>query len=526
MWAILEGQVIHEQYHLKKLLGSGGYGGVFLADEVICGHLVRRVAVKLLLLDQHHADRQLRELMASSFDHPNLVRYLTHGICHVHQDNMIFLVMDVAEERLDTLLDQGPLEPSIVLELARDLAASLAYLHGRPEQFVHRDIKPSNVLRLSGRWKLADFGLLRASGRQTLHTDNLVGTAEYSPPESYAGVITPAWDMWSLGILLAECLLGQVPLHASTPLALMQEVTNRHKPVTLPQFPAPLDMIIRGCLEKERKKRWSAVRVRETLDGRGSGKQTSPLLKSSPGIQTTPALPVLPEGDKSWHCPVTGMAFLLLPGGTFPMGSPPDQGESDERPLHQVRLSPFWLGKYPVTQGEWIRVMANNPAKFMQADRHPVEWVSWHEVQEFIQKLNLLTRESYRLPTEAEWEYACRSGGREDLRTNPADVEQMAWCASNSGGSTCPVGQKAPNGFGLYDMIGNVWEWVADWYDPSYYSRSPRDNPQGPPHGSLRVYRGGSWYDLPTGMRVSTRQAADPGERNIILGFRLARQDR
>ncbi|MBF0286057.1 MAG: SUMF1/EgtB/PvdO family nonheme iron enzyme [Magnetococcales bacterium] len=217
------------------------------------------------------------------------------------------------------------------------------------------------------------------------------------------------------------------------------------------------------------------------------------------------------------------MEFVRVSGGCFQMGS--NDGDGNEKPVHEVCLSPFEIGKYEVTQGQWRAVMGSNPSNFSSCgDGCPVERVSWEDVQDFIKKLNVGGSGRYRLPTEAEWEYACRSGGRNDeMYCGGNDIDRVAWYNGNSGMETYPVGRKSANGLGLYDMSGNVWEWVSDWYENKYYANAPRNNPSGPNSGSSRVFRGGSWDDSPAGVRSARRRRVDPGARFGGLGFRLAR---
>ena len=213
-----------------------------------------------------------------------------------------------------------------------------------------------------------------------------------------------------------------------------------------------------------------------------------------------------------------GIEMVRINGGTFWMGSDSATAYSDEKPVHQVTLSSFSIGKYEVTQGQWQEVMGSNPSHFVQGDNYPVETVSWDDVQAFIAKLNQQSGKSYRLPTEAEWEYAARGGMTSD---HYGAIDAIAWYDGNSGNSTHPVGGKQANAHGLYDMLGNVWEWVADWYGP--YSSNSATNPTGPASGTSRVYRGGSYRDdASQGVRVFFRYYGGPGTRNQDIGFRLA----
>ena len=221
--------------------------------------------------------------------------------------------------------------------------------------------------------------------------------------------------------------------------------------------------------------------------------------------------------------PYTGMEFVYIEPGCFMMGSM--EGESNEQPVHRVCLTRgFKLGKYEVTQAQWQQVMGYNPSYFKNCGGDcPVENVSWDDAQAFVQKLNGLTGRQYRLPTEAEWEYACRGGGREETYCGGESADSLAWYRDNAGMQTHPVGRKRPNGLGLYDMSGNVDEWVQDGYADDYYRNSPVNDPQGPSNGSYRVIRGGGWYFDASFVRSTRRPGYGPGYREDFLGFRLVR---
>ncbi|MBF0161804.1 MAG: SUMF1/EgtB/PvdO family nonheme iron enzyme [Magnetococcales bacterium] len=214
--------------------------------------------------------------------------------------------------------------------------------------------------------------------------------------------------------------------------------------------------------------------------------------------------------------------FVRVPAGCFQMGG---GSHYDEKPIHEVCVSAFDIGKYEVTQGQWKAVMGTDPPVYDACGDHcPVKSVSWDDAQAFIRKLNAQQGGGYRLPTEAEWEYACRSGGsRLEKYCGGEDVDNLAWYDGNSGGRIHPVGQKGANGLGIYDMSGNVWEWVSDWYDGYYYENSPRENPQGASDGFFRVVRGGSWRNCRESARYHNRYVNDPGDRRNDLGFRLAK---
>ena len=212
---------------------------------------------------------------------------------------------------------------------------------------------------------------------------------------------------------------------------------------------------------------------------------------------------------------VNGVAFNMVKvsGGTFQMGATSEQGsdaESDEKPVHQVTLSDYYIGETEVTQELWQAVMGSNPSGFTGSGLLPVERVSWDDCQTFITKLNALTGMQFRLPTEAEWEFAARGGNSSQgyKYSGSNNIVDVAWYTKNSNSKTHEVGTKAPNELGLYDMSGNVWEWCQDWYD--YYSSSAQTNPTGPTSGYHHMHRGGSWYGSAGNCRVSRRKFITP----------------
>ena len=225
---------------------------------------------------------------------------------------------------------------------------------------------------------------------------------------------------------------------------------------------------------------------------------------------------------------VKGVEFKMIKveGGTFRMGATSEQGsgEGDEKPVHYVTLSDYHIGETEVTQELWQAVMGSNPSYFKGDNQRPVENVSWDDCQEFIKKLNRLTGKKFRLPTEAEWEYAARGGKYSKdyvyKYSGSNDADEVAWYDDNSGYNTHPVKTKKANKLGLYDMSGNVWEWCNDWYGD--YQSNSQTNPTGPSEGESRVLRGGGWCYFDMGVRVSRRDYLTPGYRHIIIGLRLA----
>jgi formylglycine-generating enzyme required for sulfatase activity len=220
-----------------------------------------------------------------------------------------------------------------------------------------------------------------------------------------------------------------------------------------------------------------------------------------------------------------GMKLVLIPAGEFIMGSPKTEKDhlNNESPQHKVKITKaFFMGTTEVTQAQWKAVMGNNPSDF-HGDDLPVEKVSWDDCQEFLKILSAKEGKTYRLPTEAEWEYACRAGST--TRFNVGDdgntFDGVVWHLQNSDFRTHPVGQKKPNAWGLYDMHGNVWELCQDWYEEDYYKRSPTNDPAGPETGDGRVSRGGSWAIGLRGCRSAYRTVGDASARDNRYGFRV-----
>jgi formylglycine-generating enzyme required for sulfatase activity len=220
------------------------------------------------------------------------------------------------------------------------------------------------------------------------------------------------------------------------------------------------------------------------------------------------------------------LEMVLIPAGEFMMGD--DKGYELEKPVHKVTITkPFYLGKYEVTQEQWEAVMGSNPSWF-KGPKNPVQTVSWDDCQKFLDKLNAKTGGQggkFVLPTEAQWEYACRAGSTMQycFGDDEARLGDYAWYTANSRHKAHPIGEKKPNAWGLYDMHGNVWEWCADWYDAGYYAGSPKDDPTGSTTGWYRVFRGGSWNNDARLCRSAFRNLDLPGTWFNYLGLRIVR---
>ena len=412
---------------------------------------------------------------------------------------------------------------------------------------------------------LIDFGVAKqydATTGEATTTTPVGRTPGYAPLEQYSlsGVssFTPQSDIYALGATLYKLVTGDTP----------PEATAMPKDAVLPypdDISAPVRRAITAAMQSHKEDR--PARVEDFLQLLHSQPKPKPSPKPKPDDDTTdiddkPEVIVVdtepkPVSDsetepsrRKWLPWVVGVAVaaiafvavMLIPrtdpdyvlnnppemvyveGGTFTMGATSELGSDalyEEKPAHSVTLDGYYIGKYEVTQKLWKAVMGSNPSDF-KGDNLPVENVSWDDVQEFLRKLNAMTGKRYRLPTEAEWEFAARGGNnsRGYKYSGSNSLGSVAWYYDNSGDRTHAVGTKSPNELGIYDMSGNVLEWCQDWYGS--YSSSSQRNPQGPNSGSSRVIRGGSWDDSAGRCRVSYRYYGTPDDRRDILGFRLA----
>ena len=463
---------------------------------------------------------------------------------------------------------RGSLPEAEALRYFAQIAEALQYMHSR--RMLHLDLKPGNVmLRSSGEAVLIDFGLSKQfndNGEPESSTTIGGGTPGYAPieqanyKEDSGGKLPVTMDIYALGGTLYKMLTGERPPVASDVLMHFPE-----EPLRAHNVSEYVVAALRRAMQPKPTDRYSSVAdFAAAIGSEATELQPNPESDQLPDpVPPQPNPSPVPRRDPprrkelSWWilgAAVAAMAFLMvmfsaefqptiipdsepvtqinLPeiemvkveGGTFTMGATPEQGgdaDAWEKPAHRVTLSGYYIGKYEVTQELWKAVMGSNPS-YYKGDNLPVENVSWNDVQEFLRKLNAMTGRNYRLPTEAEWEFAARGGNNSHgYRYSGSDNDNnVAWYYEDSG--THVVGTKLPNELGIYDMSGNVWEWCQDWYSSTYYSNSPSKNPHGPTRGSDRVCRGGSWGLNSVYCRVSCRVEYSPDLRQNNLGFRLA----
>ena len=465
----------------------------------------------------------------SRFTHPNIVRVLDV----FEENNTAYMVMQLVEgESLkDKIEHLGKLDETTALKYTQQLCSALTEVHDK--HILHLDIKPSNVIiDKNDDAQLIDFGISKQYNDEKQETSTTpIGISKgYAPIEQYSGIekFNPPTDIYSLGATLYTMLTGQIPLEAPA------RSEDDLDPVTHfnPKVSKKTEEVIDKAMNEKSRHRfqtaeefWQAFNsndeafynqnVDETFVDTQRQEKKETLL-SETKIDNKPA--------QSKSSSINDHEMVFVQGGAFTMGCTLEQGgdcSSDEKPAHQVTVGSFYIGKYEVTQAQWKAVMGSNPSSF-KGDNLPVEHVSWNEVQEFIRKLNAATGKQYRLPTEAEWEFACRGGLKSAhyKYSGSNNLNDVGWYSDNSGNTTHPVGTKLPNELGIYDMSGNVWEWCNDWYGA--YSSVAQTNPQGPASGSARVLRGGSWSYDARFVRVSFRYYITPDYRINFLGFRLA----
>jgi len=479
-----------------------------------------------------------------SCQHRNVVKVYPQGF---FEGELWCIVMEYIEgETLgDRVEEKGPLSEQSAIALAKKLGDALKAVH--KQGFLHRDIKPDNILLRDKNLNfpvLIDFGLARAYNDGKLHSFSTVsGTLGFAPIEQVEGrqeKYGPWTDVYGLAATLYYLVTGQVPIASQyrelapdkflSPQKHRSSLSDRFNQGILQGMalePKDRPKSVEEWLELFTPKPQSSVQKQlttfsfelVTVDARGRIKQRR-------------------DGKAQQIVEDLGNGILLemvaIPGGRFIMGSPETEKESydNERPQHRVEVPSFLMGKYQVTQGQYQALMGENPSYFSGAN-NPVEIVTWHQAKEFCQRLSEKTGREYRLPSEAEWEYACRAGTTTPFyfgETITSELANYRGTSSTYGNGpkgeyrqkTTPVGSFPPNAFGLYDMHGNVWEWCEDvWHEN--YQGAPNDGSAWVAGGdhSLRVFLGGSCLNLPRKCRCAGRYRLNPVNDFDLNGFRV-----
>lgn len=539
-------------FTIGKVLGQGGFGITYLGGDT---RLRRPVAIKEFFpqgcvrqqmtvqptgawTPATYAEARQRFLeegqRLARLEHPGIVKIYAA----LEANNTAYLVMEyIRGQTLAEVLTLrgGRLEEAEALGYLQRAGEALEAVHAAG--LLHRDLKPDNLmLSAEGRVVLVDFGTARefVAGQTQRHSVTL--TPGYAPLEQYAQRAQrgPYTDVYALAATAYHLLSGEQPVAAPDRANGVELPPLRQ---VRPQVSAPVAEGVMAGLVMDARQRPASVRAWLELL-RGGGRPPTPT-PQPPVVRLAQPAPRLENS--------MGMSMVLIPAGEFRMGS---TMYDDEKPPHTVRLSKaFYLGTTPVTQRQWQAVMGTNPSQFTGEDR-PVEQVSWYDAVAFCIALSareglqpcyvmtdvqrgqdgiraaavrFVAAAGYRLPTEAEWEYSARAGSTAAYCYGDDEqaLQHYAWYRANAGGTTHPVGKLRPNAWGLYDMHGNVWEWVQDWY--ATYASGTAVDPTGPATGAHRVDRGGSWYDGARLCRSANRRAGAPGIRFDNLGLRLLR---
>ena len=516
---------------------------------------------------RHRFRREAENL--AKLHHPNIIR-----VYDVFDENgTTYYSMEYVEGlTLDAYIQQHhPLPEAEAVAILGRVCSALSFMHS--QRMLHLDLKPKNIMYSSkGEVFLIDFGLSKqfgANGEPESSTTIGAGTPGYAPIEQVKqikdGTFPATLDIYALGATIYKTLTGQRPPEATDVLNEgfpLEPLVQHHRSPSLIK-------VIARCMSPMRKDRYQTVadllraypplaaenektEIKEdteaTILNNNSGrqinlshcsnKQCGKVIPSDaqfcPYCGTAVAEPGKSAAANKMDISVNGVTFtmVLVEGGTFTMGATSEQtgADSDEKPAHQVTLSDYYIGQTEVTQALWKAVMGETPTsdgdqwgpEIGLGDNYPAYYISDNDVLSFISKLNSLTGRTFRMPTEAEWEYAARGGNKSKgyLYSGGNTLDNVGWYYENSSSKTHPVAQKSANELGLYDMSGNVWEWCSDWYGS--YSSLPQTNPTGPSTGSSRVLRGGSWLSKASCCRVAFRDYFSPSGLSCDWGVRLA----
>ncbi|MCW9683284.1 SUMF1/EgtB/PvdO family nonheme iron enzyme [Dolichospermum planctonicum UHCC 0167] len=529
--------LLDDRYRPIKFLGEGGFGRTFQAiDEkrlntpcVIKQFLPQQAGsaalAKATELFQQEAKR-LQEL-GKHPQIPDLEAFFP-------QDGRLYLVQDFIDGQnlLEEFENQGRLKEPQIRIILTELLPVLQFIHDN--QVIHRDIKPENIIRSkNGQLFIIDFGVSKeTSGSILTRVGTVTGTPGYAPPEQFRGMVYHSSDLYSLAVTCVRLLTGhfQEADGADKLFDTRKMQWQWQKYVSLSQ---ELTTVLETMLQDIPTRRYdSAAEVLAAL-----ANQKTIVIPTPTNPPKPPANINVNINPQSSFTEDLGngvkLEMIAIPGGTFWMGSPANEAERDdhEGSQHQVTVPSFFMGKYPLTQAQYQAIIGDNPSGF-KGNNRPVETVSWDDAVTFCQKLSQRTGKNYRLPSEAEWEYACRAGTKtpfsfgDNITTDLVNYNGNYPYKSAPKGKyreqTTDVGTFPPNAFGLYDMHGNVWEWCEDDWHENYINPPTDGSAWNSRSGSnIKLIRGGSWRRNAGYCRAAARDRGSRGLRYYYCGFRV-----
>ena len=539
-----DGQVVLvDRYRLAHELARTPLEATYMAEDLTLDN--SKVVVKVpssILADDPTTQAALKQeaLAAMGLSHRNIVALRAYK----QTDRGIFMVFSHIEGRTleEVLADSGPLAERIVMAIFKPIAEALDYAH--PRGVVHRDIKPKNIIiGANGQPFITGFGVAcRLKLAYARLTSKITADAlPYLSPEQLTGKPpTPAQDVYGLAATIYTCLAGKPPFWRGN---VREQIINATPTPPIEQETALSRAVLRALGKDPAGRPRTCV---ELLITATAPQPAAPVVK-------TPAPARNDQNDVPMPGPIQpelcqpgsvitnslGMKLAYVPAGKFRMGSRErEDGRSNDEKRHMITLTKgFFVGVTPVTRAQfaWFatatdykplgilgRMLKRNTwdrPGFEQSDEHPVIWVNWHAAAKFCTWLSEKENRRYRLPTEAQWEYACRAGSVGPF-AGTGKLKEMGWYSENSLGRTHSVGQKKPNAWGLYDMHGNVWEWCHDWYAPNI-GDAPATDPAGIAGGAFRVLRGGAWYLIDRFCRSACRPRFKPEFSSALTGMRV-----
>ena len=558
-------------YEIVDKIGEGIHGSVYRVRDQFKERAVKIVPIRVERSRLYRTETDLDSKVSQDF-HAVREYYETikgDGVIVVHDFHLVdkhvskkeaeahlVILMELCPVNLqDYIIDCFPLGCGDGLNYMKSLARVLERLsRGVRSSFLLTDFKPSNLLLSEDkRLMIGDLGgLKRLSSVSTI--TNAQFTPNWSAPELVLKGERPSIfsAVYSYGLVSYYIWEGQLPYEKEDFIERIRLIREKGTAYDNPNIPVVIHDLILECLSFEPDDRPGSFeeivrRISDIESVTFTPADLLPVRRKKPvlrkiiplvedmsetldaGVRAPMAKQqnsdVLKGYVKQWKEPRTGMAFVWVNGGSFSMGCDDDDllAYEHEKPCHEAQVKGFWIGRYPVTQAQWKTVMGTNPSHFVKTPEHPVEQVSWDEVHKFLARLNESPKEGavFHLPTEKQWEYAARSGGKDENYAGGNEINELCWYKENSNHSTQEVGLKKPNALGLFDMCGNVMEWCDDFFDEDAYKKAAGTTPLASRYVMERAVRGGAFNLDARRCRVTARRRMSQGLKYINLGFRV-----